>query len=138
VLYSLCCYFVKMKYSFEKLEVWIDSRELTKMVYRISKGFPDDERFGITNQMRRSAISVSSNIVEGSYRKTSKDKSNFMTIAYSSLMELLNQTIVSLDLAYINEDQYIEIRKQIEKVSNKLSSLTKYFKSLNAVVNTTT
>jgi four helix bundle protein len=127
-----------MKYSFEKLEVWIDSRELTKMVYRISKGFPDDERFGITNQMRRSAISVSSNIVEGSYRKTSKDKSNFMTIAYSSLMELLNQTIVSLDLAYINEDQYIEIRKQIEKVSNKLSSLTKYFKSLNAVVNTTT
>ena len=55
-----------MKYSFEKLEVWHDSRELTKMVYTITKEFPDDEKFGITNQMRRSVISVSSNIVEGS------------------------------------------------------------------------
>jgi four helix bundle protein len=119
-----------MKYSFERLEVWQDSRELTKLIYKITKGFPDDEKFGITNQMRRSAISVSSNIVEGSYRSTGKDKSNFMTIAYSSLMELLNQTIASLDLNYITEDEYIEIRKQIEKVSNKLTSLTKYFKNL--------
>ena len=119
-----------MKYSFEKLEVWHDSRELTKIVYRITKGFPDDEKFGLTNQMRRSVISVSSNIVEGSYRSTGKDKSNFMTIAYSSLMELLNQVIASLDLKYINEDQYNEIRIQIEKISNKLSALTKYFKSL--------
>ena len=119
-----------MKYSFEKLEVWHDARELTKIVYRITKGFPDDEKFGLTNQMRRSVISVSSNIVEGSYRATGKDKSNFMTIAYSSLMELLNQTIASLDLKYINEDQYKEIRIQIERISNKLSALTKYFKSL--------
>jgi four helix bundle protein len=119
-----------MNYSFEKLEVWHDSRELTKMVYGITRGFPDDEKFGITNQMRRSAISVSSNIVEGSYRNTGKDKSNFMTIAYSSLMELLNQTIASLDLKYINEVQYKEIRSQIEKVSNKLNALSKYFKSI--------
>jgi four helix bundle protein len=119
-----------MNYSFEKLEVWHDARELTRIIYKITKKFPDDERFGITNQMRRAAISVSSNIVEGSYRSTGKDKSNFMTIAYSSLMELLNQTIVSLDLSYINDTQYKEIRSQIEKVSNKLSYLTKYFKSL--------
>ena len=119
-----------MKYSFEKLEVWNDARVLTKTIYKITKGYPEDEKFGITNQMRRAAISVSSNIVEGSYRNSGKDKSNFMTIAYSGLMELLNQTIVSLDLDYITEDEYNEIRKQIEKVSNKLSSLTKYFKSL--------
>jgi four helix bundle protein len=68
--------------------------------------------------------------VEGSYRTTGKDKSNFMTIAYSSLMELLNQTIASLDLEYIDENQYGEIRKQIEKISNKLNALTKYFKSI--------
>jgi four helix bundle protein len=119
-----------MNYSFEKLEVWHDARELTKIIYKITKGFPDDERFGITNQMRRSVISVSSNIVEGSYRSTGKDNSNFMTIAYSSLMELLNQSIVSLDLSYINENQYNEIRIQIENVSNKLNSLSNYFKSL--------
>jgi len=119
-----------MNYSFEKLEVWHDARKLTKLVYSLTKSFPDDEKFGITSQMRRSVISVSSNIVEGSYRVTGKDKSNFMTIAYSSLMELLNQTIACLDLNYINEDQYNEIRTQIEKVSNKLNALTKYFKSL--------
>jgi four helix bundle protein len=105
-----------MKYSFEKLEVWQDSRELTKMIYKITKSFPDDEKFGMTNQMRRAGISVSSNIVEGSYRATGKDKSNFMTFAFSSLMELLNQTIASLDLNYIDEDQYNKIRNQIEKI----------------------
>jgi four helix bundle protein len=68
--------------------------------------------------------------VEDSYRTTGKEKSNFMTIAYSSLMELMNQTFTSLDLKYINEDQYNEKKNQIEKVSNKLSALTKYFKSL--------
>jgi four helix bundle protein len=118
-----------MIYSFEKLDVWNDARVLTKIIYSMTKEFPDDEKFGITSQMRRSAISVSSNIAEGSYRSTAKDKSNFMTLAYSSLMELLNQTITSLDLKYINENQYIEIRNQIEKISNKLNSLSKYFKT---------
>jgi four helix bundle protein len=66
-----------MKYSFEKMEVWQDARHLTKTVYRITKGFPEDEKFGITNQMRRAVISVSSNIVEGSYRSSGKDKKTF-------------------------------------------------------------
>ena len=121
-----------MIYSFEKLEVWQDARNLTRTIYKITRKFPDDEKYGISNQMRRAAISVSSNIVEGSYRTTSKDKSNFMTISYSSLMELLNQTIVSYDLLYLNEDEYNDIRKLIEKVSNKLNSLTKYFKTLKS------
>lgn len=125
-----------MKYSFEKLEVWHDARELTKLIYTLTRYFPDDEKFGLTNQMRRAVISVSSNIVEGSYRSSGKDKSNFMTFAYSSLMELLNQTIASLDLSYIKEDQYKDIRAQIEKVSNKLSALTKYFKTLNTNITT--
>ena len=119
-----------MIYSFEKLEVWHDSRTLTKMIYTITKGFPDEEKFGLTNQMRIAAISVSSNIVEGSYRSTGKDKPNFMTFTYSSHMELLNQTIASLDLNYISEEQYNELRTQIEKISNKLNALTKYFKTL--------
>ena len=59
-----------MIYSFEKLEVWQDTRELTKIIYKTTRSYPDEERFGLTNQMRRSVISVSSNIVEGSYRST--------------------------------------------------------------------
>jgi four helix bundle protein len=66
-----------MNYSFEKLEVWTDARELTRIIYKITRGFPDDERFGIINQMRRAAISVSSNIVEGSYRSTGKRQIKF-------------------------------------------------------------
>jgi four helix bundle protein len=121
-----------MKYSFEKLEVWQDTRELTKTIYKITKHFPEEERFGLTNQMRRAAVSVSSNIVEGSYRSSGKDKSNFMTIAYSSLMELLNQTFIAYDLSYIDENQFAEIRSQIEKISNKLNSLSKYFKTIKS------
>lgn len=105
------------------------------MIYSITKGFPDEEKFGITNQRRRSIISVYSNIVKGSYRATGKDKSNFMTFAYSSLMELLNQTIASLDLNYFNENENKELRAQIEKISTKFNSLTKYFKSQQ--INTT-
>jgi four helix bundle protein len=119
-----------VKYSFEKLEVWGDARGLTKLIYRVTRKFPDDEKFGITAQLRRAAISVSSNIVEGSNRSTGKDKSNFMTIAYSSLMEMLNQVIAAYDLEYLTEEEYIEIRSQIEKISNKLNSLSKYFKTL--------
>jgi len=118
------------EYSFEKLEVWQDCRILTKQIYQITKKFPEDERFGLTNQIRRSVISVSSNIVEGSYRTTNKDKANFMNIAYSSLMELLSQLILSKDLEYLTDNILSDLREQIEKISNKLNALTKYFKKI--------
>lgn len=117
------------QFSFERLEVWQDARALARMVYIITKKFPEEERYGLISQMRRSAVSVTSNIVEGSYRNTNKDKSNFMNIAYGSLMELLNQTIISTDLEYIDEVGYQEIRAVIEKVSNKLASLSNHFRN---------
>lgn len=117
-------------YSFERLDVWRDSRDLAKIIYQVTKDFPTEEKFGISNQIRRSVISVSSNIVEGSYRKSFKDKSNFMNIAFSSLMELLSQVIICRDLDYITEEQFIKLRKSIEKISNKLFSLTRYFNNL--------
>ena len=117
------------QFSFERLDVWQDSRNLAKAIYIVTKRFPDDEKYCLVSQLRRSAISVSSNIVEGSYRVTNKDKSNFMNIAFGSLMELLSQVIISKDLEYINESQFIEIRSLIEKTSNKLGSLSNYFKS---------
>ncbi len=116
------------QFSFERLAVWQDSRELAKIIYLATKEFPLDEKFGLVSQIRRSAISVSSNIVEGSYRSTNKDKINFMNIAFSSLMELLSQIIISNDLEYITDKQLIQIRSKIEKTSNKLSSLSDYFK----------
>jgi four helix bundle protein len=114
--------------SFERLVVWQDSRSLAKAIYQLTREFPSDEKFGLVSQIRRAAISVSSNIVEGSYRSSNKDKANFMNMAFGSLMELLSQVIISKDLEYINEGQYIELRSAIEKTSNKLASLSKYFK----------
>jgi four helix bundle protein len=113
------------KFSFEKLEVWQDSRRLASMIYEHTKNFPDHEKFGLTNQMRRAAISVSSNIAEGSSRVSTKDQAHFYQMAFSSLIELLNQIIISSDLKYLNELSEEDFRTQIDKVANKINALRK-------------
>ena len=112
-------------YPFEKLNVWQNARELTKELYTITANFPADERFGLVSQMRRSAISISSNIAEGSSRKTEKDQAHFYTTAISSLVELVNQLILSVDLGFLQEEKYIEMREKIELISNQLHQLRK-------------
>src|SRR5215212_4748122 len=97
-------------FSFEKLEVWRLSKELVKTIYKITKDFPREEQFGLTNQMRRAAVSVSSNLAEGTSRITAKDKAHFTVIAYSSIVELLNQVILSHELSYVDEEAYKSIR----------------------------
>jgi len=113
------------QYGFEKLNVWQNSRELTKSIYLLTKSFPQDEKFGIVSQMRRCAISISSNIAEGSSRKTAKDQARFYTIAFSSTIELLNQLILSLDLEYIQDEQYSLLRLNIEQITNQINALQK-------------
>lgn len=110
-------------FSFEKLNVWIDSKELIKIVYAATRKFPEEEKFGLTSQIRISSISVASNLAEGTSRKTNKDKAYFTTISYSSLMEVLNQIIIAKDLNFIDEDDYQIVRKSIEKIANKLNAL---------------
>ena len=110
-------------FSFERLDVWTKSRLLTKSVYHLTKNFPDDERFGITSQLRRAAISVCSNIAEGSSRKSKKDQVHFYNIAFSSLMETLNQLIISNDLDYLDEKSLIESRKKIHTIALMINGL---------------
>ncbi len=111
-------------YSFEKLEVWNLSRKLTKDIYIISKGFPEDERFGLTSPIRRSVISVSSNIAEGTARKSGKEQCRFTEIAFGSLMEVLSQIIISVDLGYCDKESIENIRALIEEIGNKLNKLS--------------
>lgn len=113
------------KFSFEKLNVWIESKELIKIIYNITKSFPDDEKFGLTNQLRRASVSVASNLAEGTSRQTNKDKAHFTTLSFSSLMEVLNQIIIARELNFIEENNYQIIRAEIEKISNKLNALRK-------------
>jgi len=115
-------------YSFEKLDVWQDSRLLVKDIYITTKDFPSDEKFGLTSQGRRAMISVSCNIAEGTSRWSSKEKVRFIEIAYSSLMEVLNCLILSNDLEYIEDSKLYSLRESIDKVANKLNGLAAHFR----------
>ena len=117
---------MKYRYSFEKLQVWVEAKELTKQIYKITKTFPNDERFGLISQLRRASISIASNIAEGVSRNTNKDKAHFMTIAFSSAVEVVNQLIISHELEYVTLVQYEVLRKQLESITNKLNALRKY------------
>jgi four helix bundle protein len=112
-------------YSFEKLECWQQARQLAVWTYNATKFFPVEEKFGITSQMRRAAISVASNIAEGTSRKTAKEQSHFSTISYSSTIELLNDLIIANDLKLLSEDDYAQGREKIEKQTLLIAGLRK-------------
>jgi len=113
------------EYSFEKLDVWKKSRKLVVKIYKLTKAFPEDEKFGLVSQMRRAAVSVTANIAEGSSRLSKKDQSHFYQIGYSSLIELLNHLYISLDLAYLTEDYFKEIKSDMVEVLRMLNALYK-------------
>lgn len=113
------------EFSFEKLRAWQKARELVKLIYSISKLFPDEERFGITSQIRRSAVSIVANIAEGSGRTSKADQRNYYKISYSSALETLSWIIISYDLGFVNQEQYGEARKQISEVSYLINQLSK-------------
>jgi len=110
-------------YSFEKLEVWKASIELVKFIYKITGTFPSEEKFGLVSQLRRASVSIASNLSEGTSRNTNKDKAHFTTMSFSSAMEVLNQLIISKELNFISENDYILVRNKIEKITNMLNAL---------------
>jgi four helix bundle protein len=112
-------------FSFEKLIAWQKARELASEIYKITKLFPKDEVFGLTSQMRRCAVSIASNLAEGSGRNSMKDKARFTEIAFGSALELLNQLILSFDFEYFEEQKYIEIREKITEVTVLINGLYK-------------
>ncbi len=113
-------------FSFEKLEIWIEAKEFIKQIYYVTSKFPDTEKFGLISQLRRASISIASNIAEGSARKSFKDKIHFSTIAFSSSVEVLNQLIISFELSFISETDYLELRKMLESITNKINALRNY------------
>ena len=113
------------EYSFEKLEVWKESMKLVKMIYDVTKSFPISEKYGLTSQLRRATVSISSNLAEGTSRISNKDKAHFTTLSFSSAMEVLNQILIAKELEFLSEEKYLEIRKKISKITNMLNSLRK-------------
>ena len=106
---------------FRQLETWQEAHKLVLMVYRVTKGFPSDERFGLISQMRRAAVSVPANIAEGFKRRGIRDKIHFYNVSESSLEELKYYFILSKDLSYISSND--DIRAQSATVGRLLHGL---------------
>jgi four helix bundle protein len=115
--------------TFRELVVWQKSMDLVTAIYHTSKIFPKDEMYGLTSQLRRSAVSVPSNIAEGYGRNGLNDYLRFLNIAISSLFELQTQVEISFNLKYINQKKFNTLYELTREVERMLSSLIRSLKS---------
>ena|SRR3989344_7514072 len=111
--------------SFKELRVWQKAHELVLLIYKLTSEFPAEEKFGLTSQLRRAAVSIASNIAEGFKRTSNKVSENFYDIADGSIEEVKYQLLLSKDLKYIAEDDHDHSLKLSEEVSKMLYSWSK-------------
>ena len=111
------------------LDVWKKSVSLVTSIYEVTKAFPKDEMYGITNQIRRSAVSIPSNIAEGSARQGDKEFAHFLYISLGSLSELETQLIIANNLKYLTITDYELTIEQLEEIRKMLLGLIKYVKN---------
>jgi len=116
--------------TFTDLNAWKEGHKLVLEIYKISKNFPKEELFGLINQIRRAAVSITSNIAEGFSRQSYKEKVQFYSIAQGSVTELQNQIFISKDINYINKDEFQKISEQAIVVHKLITGLIKYSKSI--------
>ena len=106
--------------SFQDIKAWKLAHELVLYVYQMTKNFPEGEKYGLTSQFQRSAVSVPANIAEGFKKLSSSDKLRFYNIAEASLEESRYYVILSKDLNYINQDEYVKLMQMVENASKAL------------------
>jgi four helix bundle protein len=119
----------KRGFNFEKLDVWRRSIELAAQVYDISGRFPTDEKFGLTSQMRRAAVSISSNIAEGSPRSSRADFARFVELAVGSLYELVSQAFIARQRGFLDEEAFGRLYSFSEELIRMLSGLRNHIRS---------
>lgn len=110
-------------FNFEKLEAWKKSIELADLVYRSTRSFPPDERFGLTNQIRRAAVSISSNLAEGCSRSSKQDFARFVEIAAGSAFEVASQSVIARDQGYLSDAEFSHIQAAALEITRMLSGL---------------
>jgi four helix bundle protein len=111
--------------TFKDLLVWQKSYQLCLSIYKITKTYPQEEKFGLTSQMRRSSVSIPSNIAEGYGRKTTQEYIYSCYVAYGSLCELETQLLLSTDLDYMNRENFGNIEENLREVERMLKALIK-------------
>lgn len=109
--------------SFEDLEVWRKAHELTLLIYRLTRAFPPDERFGLISQLRRASSSVAANIAEGYGRRTTKELLRSLRIANGEAEETRYFSLLSKDLSYMNQQEFDTVNQLCQSVSQLLSAL---------------
>lgn len=109
----------------KNLEVWKKSMDMVRKVYRITKHFPGEEKYGLTSQMRRAAVSVPSNTAEGAARNTKREFVNFLHTAQASLSELDTQLEISLSLGYVTVESLKSMEFLMQRVDKMLTGLIK-------------
>jgi four helix bundle protein len=112
-------------FNFQKLDVWRKAIDFADLIYNKTRTFPSDERFGLTNQLRRAAVSIPSNIAEGSSRSSKSDFARFVEIATGSVFEVVSQAFIARRQNFLSEDQFREIYTEAEELSRMLSGLRK-------------
>jgi four helix bundle protein len=110
-------------FNFEKLDVWQKAIDFADEIYNETQAFPGEERFGLTNQLRRAAVSVLSNIAEGSSRSSKNHFARFTEIAAGSVFEAVSQTFIARRRAFLSEAQFRKIYADAEELSRMLSGL---------------
>ena len=115
--------------SFTDLRAWQKGHELVLTIYNITKQFPKEEMFGLTNQLRRAVVSITSNIAEGFSRQSYKEKVRFYFMSLGSLTEIQSQLLIAKDISYITKEDFDKIAKQTVEVSKVLNGLIKSSKN---------
>lgn len=119
-------------FGFQNLEIYQLAKEIVKYNYKLTKKFPDDERFALVQQMNRASVSIPSNLAEGTSRRSPKDQMHFINISYASLMELVCQTEIALELSYIEQSEYEELIKMATNLSVKMSNFHRNIEKKNS------
>ena len=115
--------------SHKDLQVWQKSIELVTLLYAITEQFPGEERFGLTNQMRRVSVSIPSNIAEGAARNHNKEFIQFLHVALGSAAELETQLIISENLSFLSAEKSSEVLDKLSEIRNMLLGLIHYLKN---------
>lgn len=108
---------------YKELVVWQKSIDLAMAVYKILPGFPNEEKFGLCDQIRRATVSIPSNIAEGQSRNSEKDFMRFLSFARGSVAELETQLLLSVRFGYINDEIYCNLTEQLSQIGKMLASL---------------
>jgi four helix bundle protein len=114
--------------SFRDLDAWKEGHKLVIEIYKMTKNFPKEEVFGLCNQLRRAAVSITSNIAEGFSRNSLKEKVQFYSMAKASNTELQNQLLITKDVGYLSREKFKELEEQSIRVNKLISGLIRYCK----------